>query len=1005
MKNFGFLIGLILIFTASSVVAQTAPGTVRGQVTDPTGAVIPGATVTVKASNGNVVNAVQTSDQGSYELKGLSPGSYSLSASAPGFASSQAQDVTVAAGQIQQLNFKLEIKVEQQKVEVQEEGTTINIAPENNASAIILKGEDLEALSDDPDELQSELEALAGPSAGPNGGQIYIDGFTGGQIPPKASIREIRINQNPFSAQYDKLGYGRIEIFTKPGSAQFHGQVMANGNASAFNALWSPVEIEQPPYHSELFSGNVGGPINKSSSFFFNFERRDINSINIVDATVLDSALNPTSFSQAIPNPSTRTNVTPRVDFQLTPNNTLMVRYQFTRNSETDEGIGQFSLYPSQAYNLSDTEQTLQISDTQVINSNIINETRFQYIRDNNNQSPAVTPDVTLSVLGAFTNGGNSTGTVLDYENHYELQNYTSIAHGRHFVKFGGRLRATTDSNQSRITFNGMYTFPSLAAYRNTLLAAGVCPAGSVSCGASQFAISTGPALFHVNLVDAGLYAEDDWRIRNNMDLSYGLRFETQGGISDHADWAPRISYSWGLGKGRTPKTMLRAGFGIFYDRFTFDLLLQAERLNANGLGQNQYVVRNPIYYSTLTPSEIESLISSATVSPTHYQVAPNLQAPSTMQSAVSIERQVTKNATLAITYLNSRGERQLFIKNINAPLPGTFNPADPTSGVRPNTDLYGNANVFQYDSQGIFRQNQLIANFRTSLGSRLSLFGYYVLNFAHSDLGTPSSINQSTSVTGGFTSGASTSSPNFLSDPYDPMVDYGRASFDVQDRGLVGGTISLPYAFRLSPFIVVNSGSPYNLTVGEDLFGADTYNSRPALVSPSTCAARMAESANVVCTPLGTFNVTPTVTGQLPVNYGTAPTLITANFRLSKTFGFGRETAGGGGNAGGGEPGGGGPGGGGGGGGHGGPGGGLGGRGLGGSSNRGGLFGGATTNRRYNLTLSVFARNAMNHLNLAAPVANVDSPQVGQYQSLATGLFASGTASRRIDLQAIFSF
>ena len=995
MKSFGFLIGLILMCTAG--VAQTAPGTVRGQVTDPTGAVIPGATVTVKAGSGNP-QSTQTTDQGSYELKGLAPGTYSLSATAPGFASSQPQAISVGAGQTQQLNIKLEIQVEQEKVEVQEQGTTVNVAPENNASAIVLKGEDLQALSDDPDELQSELEALAGPSAGPNGGQIYIDGFTGGQIPPKSSIREIRINQNPFSSAYDKLGYGRIEIFTKPGTNQFHGQAFVNGNASAFNALWSPVEIEQPPYHSEIFSGNIGGPINKNASFFFNAEVRDINSISIVDATVLDPALNPTSFSQAIANPSTRVNITPRVDFQLTPSNTLMVRYQFTRNSESNEGIGEFSLYPSQAYNLHDREQTLQISDTQIINANMVNETRFQYIRDSNNQSPLVAPQVTLGVSGAFTNGGNPTGTVLDYENHYELQNYTSIVHGRHFVKFGGRLRATTDSNDSRILFNGMYAFPSLTAYRNTLLGGGVCPTASVSCGPSQFSISNGPPIFHVTLVDAGLYAEDDWRIRNNMDLSYGLRFETQGGISDHANWAPRISYSWGFGKGRTPKTVLRAGFGIFYDRFTFDLLLQTERLNANGTGQNQYVVRNPIYYPTLTPSEIESLISSSAVSPTHYQVAPNFEAPSTMQTAVGIERQLAKNATLALTYLNSRGEHQIFIKNINAPLPGTFNPADPSSGVRPNTALYGNASVFQYDPEGIFRQNQLIANFRASLGSKLSLFGYYVLNDAHGDLGTSSPVNSETSVTGGFTSGASTSTPNFLSDPYNPMVDYGRTSFDIADRGLVGGTISLPHGVRLNPFIVVNSGSPYNLTVGEDLFGANTYNSRPALVSPSTCTAPTSRSANVVCTPLGTYDVSPTVNEQLPVNYGTASTLFTANIRVSKTFGFGRESAG----ATAATPGGGG---GGGGGGRGGPGGGLGGRGLGGTGSRGGMMSAPTTNRRYNLTLSVFARNAINRLNLAPPVANVDSPQVGQYQSLASGLFASGTASRRIDLQAIFSF
>ena len=120
-------------------------------------------------------------------------------------------------------------------MEVTDPTTKVSVNPEENATALVIKGEDLNALSDDPDELQSELEALAGPSAGPNGGQIYVDGFTAGQLPPKADILEIRINQNPFSAEYDKLGYGRIEITTRPGSSQFHGQVMGDINASPFN--------------------------------------------------------------------------------------------------------------------------------------------------------------------------------------------------------------------------------------------------------------------------------------------------------------------------------------------------------------------------------------------------------------------------------------------------------------------------------------------------------------------------------------------------------------------------------------------------------------------------------------------------------------------------------------------------------------------------------------------------------------------------------------------------
>src|SRR5208283_5241084 len=153
-----------------------------------------------------------------------------------------------------------------------------------------------------------------------------------------------------------------------------------------------------------------------------------------------------------------------------------------------------------------------------------------------------------------------------DNADHYELQNYTSIAHGKHFMKFGGRLRATRDANSSNGNFNGTYTFTSLSAYQ--------------SGTPSQYSITTGQPLARVTLIDAGLYGEDEWRLRANMSLAYGLRFETQSQISDHADLAPRVTFSWGIGRGKNPpKTVLRAGWGIFYDRFAYDLALQAERL------------------------------------------------------------------------------------------------------------------------------------------------------------------------------------------------------------------------------------------------------------------------------------------------------------------------------------------------------------------------------------------------------------------------------------------
>ena len=982
--------GVLLCLAMAPCHLFAQESSLHGHVTDPSGAVIPGATVTATATGGQAGHAV-TDNGGSYEIKGLTAGSYTVNAQATGFSKSTGQTITLVAGQSQQLDVALEIEVKPEKVEVQDESATVSTESSNNASALIIKGKDLEALPDDPDELQQDLEALAGPSAGPNGGQIYIDGFTGGQLPPKASIREIRINQNPFSSEYDKLGYGRIEIFTKPGTDKFHGQVMVDGNASAFNSL-NPFVTEVPAYHSVLFNASIGGPLSKRASFFFTVEGRNIDDSNIVNATILDPSFNPVQFSEAVPNPRDRLNLGPRFDYQVSKNNTLTARYQYFRNIEDNEGVGQFSL-ESQAYDAREHEHTFQLSDTQIVNTNIVNETRFQFVRTTTSQTP-LNSQPTTTVLGAFGDGGNPAGLQADDQNRYELQNYTSIAHGNHLIKFGGRLRVSTDSNSSNSNFNGTFTFPSLTAYQTTVLGLnqvpGVPPAQSrinceavspnptLDCGASQFSITVGQALSEVTSVDAGLYALDDWRIRPNMTLSYGLRFETQNDIHDHGDWAPRAAFAWGLGRGKnpSPKTVLRLGSGLFYDRFASSSVLQAERLN--GETQQQFVVVNPDFYPNIPTVPI----AGAVVSPTIYQISPNLRAPRTWQSAASIEHQLARKATLAATYLYSRGEHQLFLRNINTPLPGTFDPNDPSSGVRP---MGGTDNIYQYDSEGIFRQNQFIVNARVSVGTKVSLFGFYTLNYSNSDLGV-----------GGGGSGA-----NFLAHPYDPMEDYGRSAFDVRHRGLIAGTLSFPYAIRLSPFMLITSGAPVTITAGQDLNGDSIFNDRPGMVSTVTCPQTTGQpgTPSILCTTLGTFNTLP-VAGEtiVPVNSVTGTTLFTLNVRLSKTFGFGKETKGAG------TPDSGGPGG------HGGrgggpPGGGLGGRGLSGGGGGGMFGGGATTDRRYNLTFTVSGRNVLNRVNLAPPVASLSSPLFGESNQLAGGPYSSSGANRRIDLQVLFSF
>ena len=971
------ILAVIFCLQAPSAAAQTPTGTLRGQVTDPSGGVVVGATVLVTSSGGQTTTG-QTNKTGSYEFKNLAPDNYGITVGATGFALYQKDSVAITADQIQVLNVQLEIEVQKEKVIVTDTTTNVDVNPANNASALVLKGKDLDALSDDPDELSAELQALAGPSAGPNGGQIYIDGFTGGQLPPKSSIREIRINQNPFSAEYDKLGYGRIEILTKPGTNQFHGQFLFDANDSAFNSR-NPFVKTEPPYHTFLFSGNVSGPITKKTSFFFDAERRNIGDTSIVNAVVLDTNFNPTPFSVAVANPRTRTSISPRLDWQATKNNTVTLRYRYVVSNDTNDGISLFSL-PTQGYNSSNSEQVVQASDTYVISATTVNETRFQFTRDRLNEASA-NFGTTISVPGAFVDGGNTLGNVLNIGDNYELQNYTSMSLGKNYLKFGGRLRVNRLYNDANSNFNGTFTFGArqfqgqtingLVAYQITQagLASGDTLAfieQQLGGGPSQFNITSGIPLASLNQFDVGLFAQDDWRIRPNLTLSGGLRFESQDNISDHADIAPRVAIAWGLGKGAAPKTVIRAGWGMFYDRFIDTYVLQTEQLN--GINQQQFVVNSPTFYP-----DIPAINALPSRIPTIYRLSPDLRAPYTMQGAVSLERQLSKSMNMAVTYIHSQGVHALLTRNINAPLPGTFDPSDPTSGVRPLGNI---GNVDQFESDGIFKQNQLIANFNLRTGSRFSLFGWYVLNYADSD-----------------TAGTS----SFPANQYDLAADYGRAAFDVRQRFFFAGTVSLPYGFRLSPFLMASSGTPFNITIGQDLNGDSIFNDRPSLATSATLPQ------NLVVTKYGSFDIAPAATATIIApNIGTGPSQFTVNLRVSKTFGFGKKQDATNGNGRGGRQGTfggpvGGPGGGGGGGGRGG--------GGGGGGGMGGFGGGGDSGHRYSLTLSASGRNIFNRVNLALPVGNLSSPLFGESNALAGGIFSSASANRRIDLIATFSF
>src|ERR1017187_1717239 len=292
MKPINYLLALaIFLPTAGCLLeAQTVSGpSLTGVVTDPSGALVPGTLIQLRGPGGEQRKA--TDGSGRYSFLSLRPGKYLVRVIAKGFTVAQKPDLEITAPVV--FDVQLTIQAEAQVLNVEDEANKVNADPGSNGGALIRREKELATLSDDPDELSKQLQALAGPGGGPNGGQIYIDGFTGGQMPPKSSIREIRINSNPFSPEYDKPGFGRIEIFTKPGTDAIRGQIFFQYNNQALNSR-SPLltQTTLPPYDQRFFGGSVSGPLKKNkASYGLDVDQRNITENAFVLATTLDSNL------------------------------------------------------------------------------------------------------------------------------------------------------------------------------------------------------------------------------------------------------------------------------------------------------------------------------------------------------------------------------------------------------------------------------------------------------------------------------------------------------------------------------------------------------------------------------------------------------------------------------------------------------------------------------------------------------------------------------------------
>ena len=296
-------VAFCLLLLAAASAAQQLAGSLRGTVMDTSGAAVPFATVEVLQAQ-EVICRLQTDGLGNFSILQLAPGEYSVHVFANGFQEFTSPAQKVVTGAVMQMAVKLNIPTAIEQVTVtSDEGGTVGLQSTENASAVVLRGPDLNALPDDPDELLADLQALAGPPLGSSSAQIYLDGFSSSRMPPKNAISEVRINQDPFSAQYDHVGFGRVEVVTKSGTQQIHGTAQFKVSDEVFNSR-NPYSSIRSPYHAEQFAGDLGGPLGKRASFFLDFEGRWATDNALVNATILDASLHITPVAQAVLTPA-----------------------------------------------------------------------------------------------------------------------------------------------------------------------------------------------------------------------------------------------------------------------------------------------------------------------------------------------------------------------------------------------------------------------------------------------------------------------------------------------------------------------------------------------------------------------------------------------------------------------------------------------------------------------------------------------------------------------------
>ena len=785
MRTAHFLVVGALSFTP--LLHAQAPRTARLLVTvaDQTGAVIPEATVTLMgledATRDAIVPSSATSSQGVAIVDGLTPGRYMVQADFAGFEPGILKDVRVRAGDNKQV-VVLRIKGMETAVTVQQD------AADTRASfGSTLTREQLEALSDDPAELRRQLQEMAGPGA-----VISVDSFEGGALPLKAQIRSIRISRDQFAAEYHNAGGVSVEIITQPGIGPirvYTGVSLRDGSTSAR----SPFTPVKGPEQLRTYNAGLGGSLisQKSSFNLFTYGQNsyDTPNINIVGPQG--------NRSEALRLRSPRENVylSGQVDYALTLDQTLRFGYTMNRNNDRNLGIGSYD-EEERGFARQAANHTIRMQHMGPIGRRMFVRSRVQLFW-NDSESRAAVEAPTIRVNDAFTSGGAQVSGG-EHNRSLNFAGDLDYVRGIHTFRVGAAIDASNIHSDDASNYLGTYTFESLDDFL----------AGRPRSYTRRIG---DPNVRYQNLQGA-VYVQDDIRVRRNLTLSPGVRFEAQTHMADYNNVAPRFGITWS--PFRSGRTTPRSSVGIFYDWLPMNTYEQT--LRVDGFRQRELNVLNPVY---------PELPDIGVVPPTNrYLLGGDIRSARLTRTSAGIDQQVFGGFRSSVTYSYTRSSGLLRGLNRNAPV----------DGVRPDPAF---GNIVESVSDGHARQHQVQLNVTINPGALLPAFNERRIRFSRSTVFVNYTFgDERNNADGPFGIPATGSLDG----------EWGFAAGDVRHRLNFSYNNQIIRNFQVSTSVNGVGGSAYGIRTGRDENGDLIFNDRPAGIGRNTLRTTAQWNLNV---------------------------------------------------------------------------------------------------------------------------------------------------------------